>query len=191
VKRCAKCRLFKELDRFSKKKSHKDGLGSYCKKCDKINNAVYYRANPDKVNAINENWKKKNPEKVKAYKAAWQSANPEKMKAAIAIWQKANPNRVKANSSAYSKANPEKRNAFQAKRRAAKLQRTPGWLTKEHFKQIEQFYIEAKKLTLLKKESFEVDHIVPLQGKNVSGLHVPWNLQILTHQKHKHKGNKF
>src|SRR5271165_3915827 len=76
-----------------------------------------------------------------------------------------------------------------AKYRAAKLKRTPHWLTQEHWKQIEAFYIEAKRLTQVTGIPHEVDHIVPLQGKNVSGLHVPWNLQILTESQNCSKNN--
>lgn len=62
---------------------------------------------------------------------------------------------------------------------------TPPWLTKVHEREIHQFYCEAKGLTRLsrmrggKPRHYTVDHIVPLRGKNVWGLHVPWNLRIL------------
>jgi len=96
-----------------------------------------------------------------------------------------------AQQSAYSKANPAKRNAKNAKRRATKLNATPCWLTKEHFKQIEAFYFEAQQLTLSTGVNHQVDHIYPLQGENVCGLHVPSNLQVLTATENISKSNKF
>jgi hypothetical protein len=77
-----------------------------------------------------------------------------------------------------------------AKRRASLLQRTPSWLTKEHLVNIEKIYIECKKLNESSDSKYEVDHIVPLQGKTVSGLHVPWNLQILLKTENRKKGNR-
>ena len=91
----------------------------------------------------------------------------------------------------WSKKNKGKRNAITAKRNAFKLQRTPVWLTKEHYEQIADFYKKAKKLDALTGVKHHVDHIVPLQGKNVSGLHVPWNLQILTAVENCSKRNSF
>jgi rubredoxin len=86
---------------------------------------------------------------------------------------------------------PEIERAKEARRHAIKLQRTPLWLDSEHFKQIIAFYKEAAKRTKEEGYPFHVDHIVPLRGKTVSGLHVPWNLQVLTHEENIRKGNKW
>jgi len=69
--------------------------------------------------------------------------------------------------------------------------RTPRWLIRDHHKEIYVFYLESAKLTKEIGIFYHVDHIIPLQGENVSGLHVPWNLQILTNSENTKKGNKF
>src|ERR1035437_1740165 len=110
------------------------------------------------------------PECQQIVKATWAKANPEKCVAWVAKWYKANPEKQAAANTTWRKANPGKRNATQAKRHAAKLQRTPKWAD---LKVIRQFYINCP-------IGYEVDHIVPLQGENVSGFHVLENLQYLT-----------
>ena len=93
----------------------------------------------------------------------------------------------------------EKKNAQQrehghpyaALRRAAKLQRTPAWLTDKHRKEIAAIYKRAAQITARTGIAHHVDHILPLQGKNISGLHVPSNLQILTETENKSKGNTY
>lgn len=57
-----------------------------------------------------------------------------------------------------------------------KLNATPKWVD---LNKIEMFYILAKKMEDMFNKKFHVDHIWPIQGKTFSGLHVPWNLQIL------------
>lgn len=81
-------------------------------------------------------------------------------------------------------------NQNRAKRRASKLMAKPKWLTKQHIRDMVNIYKESK---LKNKESgieHHVDHIIPLQGKTVCGLHVPWNLQILTRDENLKKSNK-
>lgn len=92
----------------------------------------------------------------------------------------------------YRASNKEKRNFWNGNRRAKLLERTPKWLTDEHWKQIQEFYSLCKELQWLSDptDPLSVDHIVPLQGKNVSGLHVPWNLQILPKSLNSKKRNK-
>lgn len=82
-------------------------------------------------------------------------------------------------------------NARTAKRRAAKVSATPSWLTTLHFEHIKLFYEAATAFTRETGEPWHVDHIVPLKGKNISGLHVPWNLQVLPAKDNIAKGNRY
>lgn len=91
----------------------------------------------------------------------------------------------------YKKQNMGKVCALNTKRYAGKIKRTPKWLTKEDLRQMELMYIEASRLSKETGVSYQVDHIIPLQGKSVSGLHVPSNLQILRADENIRKGNKF
>ncbi len=92
---------------------------------------------------------------------------------------------------ARSKLNRPKLNAQEAKRRARKLSATPKWLTEEHKNHMLYCYYVAKDCEILTGNKYHVDHIVPLQGENVCGLHVPWNLQVLPAKLNIAKGNSF
>lgn len=81
--------------------------------------------------------------------------------------------------------------ARNALRRASKLYATPPWLSEEDKNKIADYYSEAQQKTKSLNEVFHVDHIVPLQGKNVCGLHVPWNLQIIAAAENLSKGNQW
>jgi hypothetical protein len=105
-------------------------------------------------------------------------------------FNKSNASKVKA-TKIWTKTNPDKNVAKAMKYIASKLNRTPAWLTKEHLFQIEGFYKLAKQMEKQLSGKYEVDHIVPLQGKEVSGLHVPWNLQILSKTNNIKKSNKY
>jgi hypothetical protein len=87
----------------------------------------------------------------------------------------------------YKSKNPQK----SAEERATKLKRTPKWLSDIHRKAMNLFYQQAKNLTKQTGVLHHVDHIVPLNGKTVSGLHVPWNLQVITAKENCSKSNKF
>lgn len=113
----------------------------------------------------------------------------------VAKYQKAyriaNKHIQNINKRAWEKRNRPKKAAQLAKYRADKDKRTPPWLTQNDFGWIKLFYKHAHLLSKSTGTLHSVDHIVPLRGTNVSGLHVPWNLQILTLQENSSKGNRF
>ena len=80
----------------------------------------------------------------------------------------------------YSLINRNLLNAKEAKRRAFKLKATPKFA---NLNKIKEIYNNCPK-------GYHVDHIVPLNGKNVCGLHVEWNLQYLTPSDNCSKSNK-
>jgi hypothetical protein len=80
--------------------------------------------------------------------------------------------------------------ANKAKYRAVKSSRTPSWLLPIDLFEMECIY---RYRTALKEcgLDYEVDHIAPLQGKKVSGLHVPWNLQVILAKENRLKNNRY
>lgn len=187
MKQCTRCRIVKPLVCFPRHAGRADGYYSSCSTCktaayllraeaEKKRRRERYQENAVRERAANHRWQNENREAVRAACRWWRSANPEAAAEATRDW---------------FRRNPGKRRAYQMKRHAAKLQRTPKWLTPGDWAQIETVYRVAAIMTWLEREQFEVDHIVPLQGENVSGLHVPWNLQILTERDNILKGNRW
>ena len=85
---------------------------------------------------------------------------------------------------------PEKRamrNLDAATRRVAQRSATPKWSNKKAMRSI---YLEAQRLTESTGMEYHVDHIIPLLGKRVCGLHTEGNLQILLGTENSRKNNK-
>lgn len=206
MKHCKKCDSHKPLTEFPANRQTKDGRHTYCKACDKARKAEYYTQNKAKVDARSKAWRAENPEAsretVRVASRAWRERNPEAARAwreknaeavreAQRAWYEKNREAAGEANRTWAKANRHKRNASDAKRHSAKLLRTPKWLTQPDFAAIEHIYAQAAELTGATGLSHEVDHIYPLQGRYVSGLHVPANLQILTASENRSKLNRW
>lgn len=197
MKICSKCKLEKDFTEFTKKTRTKDGFASQCKSCV----SDYRSKNKQKRLEYNRNWLAKNPGYYKKYREEnyetvrlnelrYLENNPEKREETLKKHVESNREIIKIRNLQWMKNNPGKVNAYTAKRRSKKLLATPDWLTVEMLDEIINLYILSKQKELETGIKHHVDHIVPLQGIGVCGLHVPWNLQVITAEENQKKGNK-
>lgn len=95
-----------------------------------------------------------------------------------------------AQKQAYRRANKGKINALVAARKKVIKQRTPKWLTQDERWMMKEAYELAALRTEMFGFSWHVDHVKPLQGETVTGLHTPYNLQVLPGIENIKKKNK-
>ena len=159
----------------------------------KLQSREEYQRNREKYLARNERRRREHPEKVKAEKRRYLDREDVKTAARKRSkeWKEKNPEKKRQLDIAWRANNVDKKRSYQAFRRAKVKQATPPWLTKEHKAQIALIYKEALRLTNETGVMYHVDHIVPLNGKKVSGLHVPWNLRAIPASDNHRKSNKF
>lgn len=141
----------------------------------------YYQRNKERIKKESNRWYHADPARAKIMQQKWRAENPEKSKASMLNWQKNNLEQKLATAKIYRSKNLKRHCFRQSKRKCAQIQRTPKWADLEA---IQQFYLNCPK-------GLTVDHIIPLQGKLVSGLHVRYNLQYLTGIDNISKNNKF
>lgn len=147
-----------------------------------------YRAeNKEKIAQVDKKYKQKNVEKLKDYQKQYNILNEQKR----IEWRKNNPNYMRNYFIHYYYENKEKFLMNTSRRRAAQLQRTPAWLSDDQITSIENLYFQAKMLEIETGIKHHVDHIIPLQGKTVSGLHVPENLRVISAKENLSKNNRY
>lgn len=176
LKCCSKCLKEKPLEAFYKKAQSKDGRQSSCKDCNKEPSARYFQENKVRLQAKHKEYVEANRTKIKLYKREYDTQHKVRVNTQKALWKK-------KNLSYYAAAS--------AKRKSSKLHATPPWVGTEHLKRIESIYKACRNVTERSGKVHHVDHIVPLQGENVCGLHVWWNLRIIPAEMNLSKGNRF
>lgn len=168
IKQCFKCNIKQPIENFYSHKQMSDGHVNKCKTCNKNDVQENYKNNIEHYRAYDKKRLHK-PDRVEARKKLnekYKIETPEKLREYKAKWRKQNPLIVRS---------------FGAKRRAKKLKASPSWADLERIK---DFYKACP-------EGYTVDHIIPLQGELVCGLHVENNLQYLTSSQNSSKRNKF
>lgn len=202
LKTCTKCGCEKALELFPVAKRAKDGRDTRCKACAVLHAKQYAKANPEKVaahkrayqlrdeagnNARVKAWHQANRDRSRTFKKRWRDANLEKARASEKASTLKNHALVLERKKIYQRANKPKWCKYATDRKAAKLRATPSWVDHDAILAVYERCAEITKLTGVKHE---VDHIVPLQGELVCGLHVHYNLQPLPMVKNRSKANK-
>lgn len=134
-------------------------------------------------------WSRNNRERVRARRAANGDKVREQQRAAAAR-NRAKPERQQYMRDYYEAryaAEPERYRAAWAAYRARKVQATPAWADPVAIAAVYRLAAEATELTGVEHE---VDHVIPLKGRNVCGLHVETNLQVIPKADNRQKGNR-
>jgi hypothetical protein len=217
TKTCKICDQVKPLSLFGKFTKMADGHLNQCKSCINKRNCERNELNREFKRAQAESYRRrdgqmtkaefhaklkenkqpksevarksneKNKARIQAYRKAYAEANRERLQIKNAL----NKDRKREWQRQYIKANPGHAAAYVAKRNAAKLQRTPAWLTEFDLLKIKCLYQLAAMRNRESGESWHVDHIIPLQGAFVSGLHVPGNLRVIPAVDNRRKSNQY
>ena len=147
------------------------------------------------VECMKEDWaidneKRKEKPKSEAAKAAGRRYYEKNREVVIARAAARPAQEVRQYKDRHKEKNPEYYKALTSVRKRRHRNATPSWITKEQKLQIRQMYLQAQKLTKMTGERYVVDHIIPLINDSVCGLHLPWNLRVMTQEENLKKSNK-
>jgi hypothetical protein len=202
-KRCVACLVVKPLSDYCNDKKAADKRQSRCKVCTrafsrkwcqenkarhKELNRLRYSAKATEIRQYHREHRLKNldaeRERARSFMRSKRATRSQDERQKELDYKKQsyleNIEKIRVYKAKYKKENPWQNRAQNMRRKAAKLHRTPSWVDREA---VNQIYKDCP-------AGLTVDHIIPLQGKTVSGLHVPWNLQYLTASENSRKGNK-
>ena len=175
-KACTKCGEVKPLDGFAVESRNKSGRAAHCKECELARQKEYYADNRDERLAYKKKYREENRDDVAASNKKYREENPEK---------------IKAGQKKYREKNLDKKVAGNAKRRAVKLERIPSWSNEADLKAIKKVYENCRLMSILTGIPHEVDHVIPMQGDGISGLHHSTNLAIIPASLNASKSNKW
>lgn len=204
MKACTLCGVAKPLDQFYKRAESPDGRRHDCKECVKarVTKRFYREHEKCKANnrqthaakvAANPNWYAEhyaaNKDRIRAHSKKQYAVNRVERIEKQKRWAEENPSKVRTYKRAWKKANPGAVLEDSARRRLAYAKQTPAWADAERtraYYDVCSFFNEISGYT-----KYHVDHIIPLRGKRVSGLHVHTNLRVIPARENERKNNKF
>lgn len=194
TKTCTKCGETKPLENFSRKLN---GFQAKCKACCKVEHKAWHAANREKQLLAKKASYQANREQALVNQKAYYQANRDVLLAYQVKWRAENNDKKRdyyqrtaevqrAASRRWKAENPDRQRSNEAVRRT-RMRNSPPWADRCAMAAI---YREARELRALGIDC-EVDHIIPLRGKHVSGLHVHTNLRVLLTEDNRRKAARF
>lgn len=177
-------------------KLRKDGTNAaYCNPCASDYQKAYSAKHSAKKTAMACAWNRDNPDRRKEIANAWAKRNydPSRIDKAAALrryraWRGANLERAHANEKRYRRRYPERLQYARGLRRGRT--RLPKWFGEFDKLVLSEAHLLARLRTKLFGMAWHVDHIVPLGGKLVSGLHCASNIAVIPAAVNFRKSNK-
>lgn len=175
IKTCRLCNEEKQISDFHRHCGRKDGLTSECKVCRSAIERLRYQSSAEKIRARMAEYRKAKPEIIKR----WRDQNGDRLSEYERLRWLLNKEQMTEKRQQWGLKNPDKVYAILARRRAAKLNAVTDW-----DQELDDLVIsEAARLAKLRETAtgvkHHIDHVVPLQGRKVCGLHNAYNLAVI------------
>jgi hypothetical protein len=199
---CRNCQEEKETSCFYKHPTCVSGFSAICKPCHKDRMKVRQESKASEISEYHKAYRKEKAEELFSKRKEYRQSNAEtiaerkraaylsdidRQRESRKEWQRNNPEKVAARNARWKKANPDKVLASTIKRLSHIQRATPSWAN-------EFFIAEAYHLAKVREKvlggKWHVDHVIPLRGKTVCGLHVENNLQVIPATMNLRKGNR-
>ncbi len=188
---CTKCNSEKPLDHFHRDKSSSMGRRWHCKECANTRARTWNANNKERKLSTNRKWNAKNQDRVREYTMRWRSENYDHYRAMERARATKNSALVVSRVKKWREENPEIAAAgrrSEAARRRARIKRAcPPWADLE---KIDEIYLLADRLSRETGIPHDVDHIIPIAGRRVCGLHVHQNLRVIPASENRKKSSK-
>ncbi len=192
LKLCCVCNTKKPFDEFYKRENSPDGVRNNCKSCHKARSSRNYRLDINFSREKSRNYHHKRVAKNPYFYKEHYAKNKDYLSGKGSETYQRHKERIKARVQKWAEENRGKSNAIKKGYKAAKSRACPPWARSDKAlrTQMDEIYELAYKISTETGVKHHVDHIIPLRGKTVSGLHVPWNLQVLPGSENCRKSNR-